>query len=82
MAISAFGLKVSETETEVRYEVRRDDPNGEPDGILVIGKDDPREHWWVEGPGASRALASKVGGRVFELFAQSGRWPDRAARIS
>ncbi len=78
MGVAAYGFKVAETATEVRYEIR-EDPDGEPHGVLVIDKAHPTDAWRVEGEHASTGLASRVAAKVRRRHLSTGLWPERAA---
>ena len=78
--VLVYADKIDENAAEVRYEVRRDRPDGDVDGVLVIETTGPRNAWHVEGPDASSALAGLVVGRAVRHRDEQGAWPERVAK--
>lgn len=78
--VLVYADKIDENAAEVRYEVRRDQPDGQVDGVLVIETSGDRNTWHVEGRNASSALAGLVVGRAVRHRGEQGAWPDRVAQ--
>lgn len=78
--VLVYADKIDENAAEVRYEVRRDQPDGAVDGVLVIETSGDRSTWHVEGRNASSALAGLVVGRAVRQRGEQGAWPDRVAQ--
>lgn len=72
----AFGLKIAESATEVRYGFGETPAADE--GVLVIPIDD-LDAWYVEGVDHRPLAAEWALVKVLRVHRKEGVWPDRAA---
>ena len=77
MAAQAFGLLLSATEAEARYDCGRteDDPER---GVVVVRLHEP-DRWHMEGRDDRPAFARNIAARALRLRSTTGTWPSNAS---